>query len=95
LEVTKAGKSSVVVVYAPWCPFSQKMEDEFEKFATSAKMDVYSLRGDEERQFVMEHFNTNSFPTVNVVKPDGTVIKYESEVRTVDAFQKFVDETLA
>ncbi|GAX13448.1 hypothetical protein FisN_34Lh054 [Fistulifera solaris] len=97
LEVKKSGKPSVVVVYAPWCQFSQAMEDEYEKFAAAmaGEMDVYTLRGDEDREFVMENLNTNSFPTVNVIKADGTAVKYESEVRTVEAFSKFVKETLA
>ena len=97
LEVKKSGKPSVMVVYAPWCQFSQKMEDEYEAFAAAmdGKMDVYTFRGDEEREFVGEELNTSSFPTVNVIKPDGTAVKYESEVRTVEAFTKFVEETLA
>lgn len=97
LEVKKSGKPSVVAVYAPWCQFSQAMEEEYEKFASemAGKMDVYTLRGDEDREFVMENLNTNSFPTVNVIKADGTAVKYESEVRTVEAFSKFVKETLA
>ena len=96
LQVKQSGKPSVMVVYAPWCQFSQKMEDEYEKFATSmeGKLDVYTFRGDEEREFVMENLNTNSFPTVNVIKPDGTAVKYDSEERTVDAFTKFAEETL-
>lgn len=97
VEVIKSGKPSVVTVYAPWCQFSQKMEEEFEKFATEYgdDVDIYSFRGDEEREFVMENLNTKSFPTVNVIKPDGTVVKYESEVRTVEAFKEFMDKTLA
>ena len=97
LEVQKSGKPAVMVVYAPWCQFSQKMEDEYEKFADAmaGKMDVYTFRGDEEREFVSEKLNTSSFPTVNVIKPDGTAVKYESEVRTVEAFTKFMEETLA
>lgn len=94
LEVVKSGKPSVMVVYAPWCQFSQNMEDEFEAFAGATDMDVFSFRGDEEREFVQANLNTQSFPTVNVIKADGTVVKYESEERTVDAFKKFVDETL-
>jgi hypothetical protein len=70
------------------------MEDEFEKFAASADVDVYSFRGDEERDFVQGNLNTQSFPTVNVIKADGTAVKYESEVRTVEAFTKFLAETL-
>ena len=97
LQVMESGKPSVLVVYAPWCQFSQKMEDEYEAFAKKmkGKMEVYNFRGDEEREFVMDNLNTNSFPTVNVIKADGTAVKYDSEVRTVEAFEKFVEETLA
>jgi len=97
LEVKKGGKPSVMVVYAPWCQFSQAMEDEYEKFASEVggDVEVYSYRGDEDREFVSGELNTSSFPTVNVIKPDGTAVKYESEVRTVDAFKEFVEKTLA
>jgi len=95
LEVVKGGKPSVMVVYAPWCQFSQNMEDEFEAFAGATDLDVFSFRGDEEREFVQANLNTQSFPTVNVIKADGSVVKYESEVRTVDAFKEFVDSQLS
>jgi phosphoadenosine phosphosulfate reductase len=97
IEVKSSGKPSVMVVYAPWCQFSQVMEDEYEKFASEVggDIDVYSLRGDEEREFVQANLNTQSFPTINVIKPDGTAVKYESEVRTAEALKKFMDETLA
>lgn len=96
LEIKNSGKPSVMVVYAPWCQFSQQMEEEYEKFAAEFgdDVDVYSFRGDEEREFVQGNLNTQSFPTVNVIKADGTAVKYESEVRTVEAFKKFVDETV-
>jgi len=92
----KSGKPAVVVVYAPWCQFSQKMEEEYEKFAADmdGTINVYKLRGDEIRDYVTNEFNTKSFPTVNVVKPDGTAIKYESEKRDVASFKKFVESTL-
>ena len=95
LEVTKSGKASVIAVYAPWCQFCQAMEEEFGKFAEGSDLDVYKFRGDEEREFVSENLNTESFPTVNVVKADGSVVKYESEDRSVEAIEKFVAETLA
>jgi thiol-disulfide isomerase/thioredoxin len=96
VEVIKSGKPAVVTVYAPWCQFSQAMEEEFEKFAAKYgdEVDIYSFRGDEEREFVQENLNTKSFPTVDVIKPDGTVVKYESEVRTVEAFKEFMEKTL-
>jgi len=95
LEITKSGKASVITVYAPWCQYCQGMEDEYSKFASEANVDVFKFRGDEVRDFVSQNLNTESFPTVNVVKPDGTIVKYESEDRTVDAFKAFVEKTLA
>lgn len=97
IEVKNSGKPSVVVVYAPWCQFSIAMEEEFEKFAAEygGDVDMYSFRGDEEREFVQDNLNTQSFPTVNVIKADGTAVKYESEDRTVEAFKAFMDKTLA
>merc|ERR1712228_90604 len=95
LEVKKSGKESVVVVYAPWCQFCQGMEEEYAKFAEEMEgMDVYKLRGDEIRDFVQAEYNTKSFPTVNVVKADGTVVKYESEQRDVASIKAFVESTL-
>ena len=95
LEITKSGKPSVIAVYAPWCQFCQKMEEDFAEFAAGSDIDVYKFRGDEEREFVSANLNTESFPTVNVVKADGSVVKYESEDRSVDAINKFVADTLA
>jgi phosphoadenylyl-sulfate reductase (thioredoxin) len=92
----KSGKAAVVAIYAPWCKFCQKMEGEYEKFAAEmdGKIGVYKLRGDEIRDYVTQEFNTASFPTVNIVKPDGTAVKYESEKRDVESFKEFVEKTL-
>lgn len=95
VQITKSGKASVITVYAPWCQFCQGMEDEYSKFASEVDVDVFKFRGDEVRDFVSQNLNTESFPTVNVVKPDGTVVKYDSEERTAGAFKAFVEKTLA
>ncbi len=95
MQVIKSGKKSVAVVYAPWCQFCQKMEDEFEKLAVELKkegVDVYKFRGDEEREFVGQELNTKSFPTINVIGSDGSVTKYESEVRDVASMKKFTEQ---
>merc|ERR1711990_1332663 len=84
-----SGKEAVVVVYAPWCQFCQAMEDEYEKLADATGMPVYKFRGDEQREFVEANLNTSSFPTINYVGADGKAIKYESEVRTVEAMADF------
>jgi len=56
------------------------------------KMDVYKFRGDEERDFVSSSLNTKSFPTINVVRGDGLVVKYESEARDVESLKAFVEK---
>merc|ERR1712008_158353 len=95
LEIKNSGKDSVVVVYAPWCQFCQGMEEEYTKLAEEMDMGVYKFRGDEEREFVEKELNTSSFPTVNVIKADGSVIKYESEDRGVASIKAFIEETIA
>lgn len=95
LEVIKSGKASVITVYAPWCQFCQRMEEDYSAFANDANVDVFKFRGDEVRDFVSENLNTESFPTINVVKPDGTIVKYESGDRTPAALKAFVEKTLA
>ena len=87
-----SNKDGVVVVYAPWCKFCQALEPQFEELAKGLNgVMVAKYRGDEDRDFVKAKYNTNSFPTINVIK-GGKVIKYESEDRSVAAMKKFVQD---
>lgn len=54
---------------------------------------VAKFRGDVERDFVEKEFGVKSFPTVVAVK-NGKITKYESEDRSVGAFEKFVKKAL-
>ena len=89
LEIMKGDSEAIIAVCAPWCQFCQKMEDEFAKYVESTDVPAYKLRGDKEREFVQEHLNTASFPTVNFVKSDGSVVKYDSEARSAEDFSNF------
>mmetsp|Transcript_11337 Transcript_11337/g.14158 ORF Transcript_11337/g.14158 Transcript_11337/m.14158 type:complete len:447 (-) Transcript_11337:239-1579(-) len=94
LAVKNKKEPAVVVVYAPWCPFCQAMEEEYEKLAVdlSAKgFTVAKYRGDVDRPFVQEEFNTQAFPTINIVTKDG-IVKYESEDRQLESMLAFFDE---
>ena len=71
------------------------MEEDYSAFANDANVDVFKFRGDEVRDFVSQNFNKQSFPTVNLVQPDGTIVKYESEDRTPDALKASVEKALA
>lgn len=86
----KSKGPSAMVVYAPWCKFCQALEADFEKLSSATGLPVYKFRGDEEREFVAAEFNTKSFPTINVINSKGDVIKYDSEVRSVEAMAAFV-----
>ena len=88
-EIIKSGEEAIIAVYAPWCQFCQGMEEEFAKYAESAGVPVYKFRGDEERESVQEFLNTESFPTINFVKSDGSVVKYDSEARSAEDFSNF------
>ena len=93
IALKSASETSVMVVYAPWCQFCQAMEDEYEKLAASlgAKgITVSKYRGDEDRDFVTAEFDVKSFPTINAFKA-GKMVKYDSEVRDVDALTAFVE----
>ena len=65
------------------------MESEYDKLADATGLPVYKFRGDEQREFVQAEMNTASFPTVNFITASGDAVKYESEVRTVAAFEEF------
>jgi len=93
--VKESGKEAIVVVYAPWCQYCQGMEEEYEKFAAEAGVPVYKFRGDEVRDFVQSEMNTESFPTINFIKSDGSAVKYENDERTVAAFGAFAKEQAA
>jgi len=93
-DFVKAGPA-VVTVYAPWCQFCQAMEPEYEKLAKELNIPVAKFRGDEQREYVQANLNTATFPTVNVITKDGTVVKYDSEARTVADFKAFVEKTIA
>mmetsp|Transcript_23416 Transcript_23416/g.41420 ORF Transcript_23416/g.41420 Transcript_23416/m.41420 type:complete len:462 (-) Transcript_23416:123-1508(-) len=97
-KVKKAGladvegmKNTILTVYAPWCQFSQNMEEEFTKLAedSSLGVSVTAVRGDEERE-VARALGVEAFPTTFVINGDGKRTKYPSEERTVDAWKSFI-----
>jgi phosphoadenosine phosphosulfate reductase len=92
-KLPKGDEDAVVVVYAPWCQFCQALEPAYEELAKELDVKVYKYRGDEDREFVKANYNTNSFPTINVVK-GGKVTKYESEERDVASMKSFVEKSL-
>ena len=96
-DACAAFADGVLVVYAPWCPFCQAMEDDYAALASDLAKEgvaVAKYRGDEDRDYVSKNFNVEAFPTINVVK-NGVATKYESEDRTPAAMLAFAKATMA
>jgi len=94
LALKAADEKTLLVVYAPWCQFCQKMEEEYEALAAEMAAEgvtVAKFRGDEVRDFVSEEFNVASFPTINLVGA-GSAIKYDSEKRDVASLKGFIKD---
>lgn len=88
-------KSSLVVLYAPWCSFSQAMDESYndvaEKLAGSNVV-VGKFNADgAQKAYAKENLQLQSYPTVLFLpKNSSQIIKYPSENREVDALLGFV-----
>ncbi|KAH8942783.1 hypothetical protein BDL97_13G013100, partial [Sphagnum fallax] len=91
----KRSKSSLVVLYAPWCQFSHAMNDSFNAVAEKLcgpDLMVGKFRADrEQKEFAQQALKLRTFPTILFFPKNSTqVIKYPSENRDVDALIAFV-----
>ncbi|KAL3678646.1 hypothetical protein R1sor_021602 [Riccia sorocarpa] len=88
-------KASLVVLYAPWCQFSQAMESSFNAVAdilADSPISVGKFRADlDQKEFAQQNLQLKTFPTI-LFLPKGTnsLIKYPSEQRDVDSLLAFV-----
>ena len=95
LEPTHS-KTTLAVLYAPWCPFCQAMVAGYEEAAASfaAKgVDVVKFRADgDEKEWSKENLELKSFPTV-LLFPEGRggFVKLGSERRDPDSLNIFVE----
>eukprot|EP00884_Botryococcus_braunii_P009734 jgi/Botrbrau1/18762/Bobra.0386s0084.1 len=93
----KAGprdKDTLVVLYAPWCQYSQAMEGSYEELAQKYKgshVDVAKFRADTERDFSAQEFGLRTFPTlVMLPRSSAAVIRYPSETRDTATLDMWV-----
>eukprot|EP00897_Mesotaenium_endlicherianum_P001478 jgi/Mesen1/1358/ME000013S00848 len=89
-------ESWLVVLYAPWCPFCQAMEDAYDEVArqlAGTGVRVGKFQADREhKDFSREHLQLKSFPTILFMPRGGTqVIKRLSERRSADSLLTWVD----
>ncbi|XVF87750.1 hypothetical protein PTKIN_Ptkin18bG0145500 [Pterospermum kingtungense] len=86
----------LVVLYAPWCPFCQAMDESYvelaEKLAgTGVKVAKFRADG-EQKEYAQRELQLGSFPTILFFpKHSSKPIKYASEKRDVDSLMAFIN----
>jgi len=90
----KRDKDTLVVLYAPWCPFCQGMEAAYSQLAeqlSGSSVAVAKYQADIDRDFCTEKLGLKTFPTI-VLLPKGSnsYIKYPSERRDADTLRMWV-----
>lgn len=91
LESLVAGNrdaDTMIVLYAPWCPFCKGLEDDFNEFAANAPkgLKVAKYQADLDRDYCQEQFDLQSYPTITFLpKNNKSAIKYSSDRRTVES----------
>ena len=89
--------ASFTMYYADWCPHCKTALPEFQKLGPTMTIGGTSvvLQALEEQQIppAMKD-GIKGYPTIQLVKPDGSVMEYSGD-RTADGFQQFLRQTLA
>ncbi|KAG2445592.1 hypothetical protein HXX76_000204 [Chlamydomonas incerta] len=87
-------QGTLAVLYAPWCPFCQAMEANFEELAAHMKghkVRVAKYQADIDREFCNDNLQLKTFPTIVYLPPNSKqVIKYPSERRDVETLSMWV-----
>lgn len=87
-------KDTMVVLYAPWCQFSQGLEPAYETFAAEAKSDklrVAKYQADVDKEW-SQTIGLTTYPTL-LYMPAGSdkIIKYNSDRRTVESLSMWAN----
>jgi adenylyl-sulfate reductase (glutathione) len=84
----KRDKDTMVVLYAPWCQFSQGLEADYETFASQVQQDklrVAKYQADVDKEW-SKTIGLTTYPTL-LYMPAGSdkIVKYNSDRRTVES----------
>ncbi|KAL4563038.1 hypothetical protein LXL04_027069 [Taraxacum kok-saghyz] len=96
VKMEKRKDAWMVVLYAPWCPFCQAMEESYVELAdklagSSVKVGKFRADGDE-KSFAKQELQLGSFPTILFFpKHSSRPIKYMSERRDVESLMAFIN----
>lgn len=86
----------LVVLYAPWCPFCQAMEESYVELANNMRDSGFKIgkfqADGEHKAFAEQELQLGSFPTILFFpKHTSKAIKYPSEKRDVDSLSSFIN----
>jgi len=93
-DCTSKGEDALVVVYAPWSRDCQQAEEHIEALAENlqGKCKVTKYRGDEDKFFVENELDAQVFPTISLIKGDGSIVKYDLDVNDSVTLNNWVSQ---
>lgn len=87
-------KDTLLVLYAPWCPFCQGMEANYEALAqqlSGSHVSVAKYQADVDKEWATKNLGLTTFPTIVMLpKAKGGFVKYPSERRDVESLAMWV-----
>jgi thiol-disulfide isomerase/thioredoxin len=89
--------ASYTMYYANWCPHCTTAKPEFDKLGATMTIGgtPVVIQAIEEQQISPAvKDKIKGFPTIQLVKPDGSVLEFSGE-RTADGFQQFLKQNLS
>lgn len=99
LVAGKRDKHTLLVLYAPWCPFCQAMEPKFEELAARLKgnssVRIAKYQADVDREYCNTNLQLSTFPTIVLLPKDtNKVFKFPTERRDADTVQMWLSTML-
>ncbi|GBG76727.1 hypothetical protein CBR_g22945 [Chara braunii] len=89
-----AGKDAVVLFYAVWCGFCQKMKPEYTKFGLNSSVDglvVAAIRADEHKRNRGSPL-VSGYPTIMFLRNAQPVETFQAEEKIASEFRNFAQE---
>jgi thiol-disulfide isomerase/thioredoxin len=98
------GTAEIMVFSTTWCPHCQKFKPIWEKIKADNDGKVvngYTLKmteidctnDDEETTMLMSKYDVNGFPTIKLVKPDGSVVNFDAKP-SEESLTQFIQDSL-
>lgn len=87
--------NAVVVFYSERCGYCHELEPTFNEVHELLKgyVPFYTVNGSTER-YLCNLFDIKGFPTILILKPDGSVIEYDENDRTRQNLLRFIRKNM-